>query len=67
LVLVRSWADGVNHYWYFSYVHSVGSEGGLGWWFFVLGVLVVVVCVGLVVFVVFRRRRRCSVQVEASV
>ena len=58
--LVRNWTDGGYHYWYFSYVHVVNPMvGSLDLWFIVcvFGVAALLVSAGLVVLMVFRKRR----------
>jgi len=61
--LVRNWTDASNHYWYFSYLHSVNPvPESPDFWLVVygLGASAVFIFVGLAVFVVFRRRRKAS-------
>jgi len=61
--LVRNWTDSSNHYWYFSYIHSVNptpENPDLMPIVYALGISGLLISVGLVVFVVSRRRRKAS-------
>jgi len=62
-ILMANWTDVRNHYWYFYYVHSASpvSEGSDLWPIVLaIGVSAALVSAGLVLFVVFRRRRTRS-------
>jgi parallel beta-helix repeat protein len=66
VVLVRSWSDLRDYYWYFSYVHVAGpGSGNSGLWFVVIMVSAVLVSVGLLAVGIFRQRRRLA-KAEAS-
>lgn len=61
--LVRNWSDSGFHYWYFTYFHSEEPvvADGVSWFVVVaFGISALLLLAGLVVFVVFRRRRSRS-------
>jgi len=63
--LVRNWTDGESQYWYFSYIHV--DEGWiLDPWLVViaLGLCALLISAGLILFVVFRKRRASSKSVN---
>jgi len=62
-VLLRNWSDSSNHYWYFSYIHSVNpTPENHDFWpiVYALGISALLISVVLIVFVVSRRRRKTS-------
>jgi parallel beta-helix repeat protein len=59
-VLKRKWMDGVNTYWYFSYVNSL-SEPTINPWL-IIAVALVILIVSASVFIVFKKKRESSSQ-----